>query len=320
MTIATFRRVSDNRINLRRLEILCLVVETGLVSRVAEQLGVAKSVISNQLQQLEEQLQVEVFQRHGRTLELTDDGAVVYAWAVETLARGRAMIRELRGGNDPSRGAAVVGASMSIGSYILPSLFLEFRRERPAAELSMVVCEAAEAIDGVERGDLDFGVVVLDTVPSNPALVAEHLCDEPIVLVTAPDGRPDAASIPISELDTIPIVSPLRGSHRRQLLDRVVGAYRHSVPDAGLEVGHPEAAKRAVLEGMGATLITRSAVAEDLASGRLREVTIADARLAYPIYSLRRANKNLSPLQEDLLRVIRTRLTANHRPRRTHRP
>lgn len=294
----------DDRISLRKLEILCVVVEAGQFSRAAQRLGVAKSVVTAHLHQLEQYLGIQLFVQQGRGVQLSEEGAHVHTWAVETLARGRAMLREVQGGSDPDRGAAIVGSSMSIGSFMLPAVFTEFRRNRPMAELSLIVAEAAEVAEGVERGDLDFGVVVLNSPPDDSALHAEHIADDEIILVTAPDGEPATDAVPLSALDHIPVVSPPRGSARRRLLDGLLGGYGQSVPDAGLEVSHPEAAKRAVLERMGATLITRAAVENDLRTGRIREVKLTGARLTYPIYSLRRADKALSPLQSDLLAAI----------------
>ena len=106
-----------------------------------------------------------LFARSGRRLELTEAGERVYTWAAETLARTRTLMREVRGLDDGHAGAAVLAASMSIGSYVLPAVLSAFRRERPAAQLTLAIREPEAVLRSVEQGECDFAIAVLDHAP-----------------------------------------------------------------------------------------------------------------------------------------------------------
>src|SRR3954463_4322297 len=75
------------RVSLRRLEVFCLVVEEGGVTRAAEHLFVAQPAVSSQIRALEEWVGTKLFTRTGGRLVLTEAGHRVYQWAKETLAR-----------------------------------------------------------------------------------------------------------------------------------------------------------------------------------------------------------------------------------------
>jgi DNA-binding transcriptional LysR family regulator len=298
----------DNRISLQKLEILCLVVEFGTVTRAAEHLFVAQPVVSAHLRSLEQRLGVTLFVRSGRRIELTEGGERVYAWAAETLARARTMMREVEFLDDGHRGAALIGASMSLGSYRLPGVMTRFRSARPEAELTLVIGDPENVMRGVEQGELDFGIVVLDAAPDGPVLESEILGSEEIALVASLHGVPIEDEIDLAELANLPIVGSPAGSMRRSLVDSVLRSFDAPSYKSVIDLGHPEAMKRAVLEGAGVTLLFESSVGSDIDAGLLRRVRIRDAELSVPIYVVRRSDKQLSALQVQLLEEIREAL------------
>jgi DNA-binding transcriptional LysR family regulator len=224
------------------------------------------------------------------------------------------MMREIQHLGDGRRGAALVGASMSLGSYRLPPVITTFRRTRPEVELTLVIGDPESSLHGVEQGELDFCVVVLDTPPDGSVLEAEILGEEPVVLVASPEGEPLDAEICLAELASAPMVGSPSGSMRRTVIDRALGRLNAPRYKSVIDLGHPEAIKRAVLEGAGAALLFKSAVAAELRSGALRQVRIRDAELNIPIYAFKRRDKRLSTLQAQLLAEMRHALTPNRNP------
>lgn len=298
----------DTRISLQKLEILCLVVELGGVTRAAEHMFVAQPVVTAHLRSLEQRLGVTLFTRSGRHLELTEAGERVHAWASETLTRARTMYREVQGLADGKRGAAFIVASMSVGSYVLPSVLTAFHKARPHATVSLAIREQESVLRAVEQGECDFGIVVADAPPEVPALQSEVLASEEVLLVAAPDGPPRTATIKLTDLWTVPIVGPPQGSVRRKLVDRALDDLGAHPYHAVLELGHPEAMKRAARDGLGGALLFRSAVQEELERGELRHVPFEDVTPTVPIYAVQRRDKRLSTLQAGLLDAIRAAL------------
>ena len=298
----------DSRISLQKLEILCFVVEMGGVTRAAEHLNVVQPVVTAHLRSLERRLGVTLFSRKGRRLELTEAGAHVHRWAAETLSRTRTMLRAVGEIENGERGTAFICASMSVGSYVLPTMLTAFRSGRPQTHINLTIREPEAVLRAVEQGECDFGISVLETPPANPNLLTEILAHEELVLVAAPDGPPHVDAVRLADLGDIPLIAPPVGTARRQLMESALAALGARLPESILDLGHPEAMKRAARTGAGAAFLFRSAVTEELERGDLRGVRLIDASLTIPIYAIRHAARPLSAVQSQLLDAVRAEL------------
>ncbi len=297
----------DLRFTLHKLSVFCQVVESGGVGRAAEMLYVAQPVVTAHIRSLEERLGTQLFERTGRQTRLTPAGDAVYKWAREMLTRARELERELDGLGDGSAGAAAIAASMSIGSYLLAPILSDFRRDRPLATVSLTVTDPEHALEATATGVADFAVIVADQLPEPGLFHAEILGREELVVVVAPDSDLAGDRISIDAARTIPYVASPR-SHVPQLVDAQLRRAGLDGVEVVIELGHPEAMKRAVREGLGATVLFRSAVRDELSAGLLREVQIIGTHLDVPIHLVRRRRKRLSALQEHLLGFVRERV------------
>jgi DNA-binding transcriptional LysR family regulator len=251
---------------------------------------------------------VTLFSRTGRRLELTEAGAHVHRWAAETLSRTRTMLRAVGEIENGERGTAFICASMSVGSYVLPTMLTAFRSARPQTHINLTIREPEAVLRAVEQGECDFGISVLETPPANPNLLTEVLAQEEIVLVAAPDGPPHVDAIRLSDVGDIPLIAPPVGTARRHLMDAALAALGARLPESILDLGHPEAMKRAARTGAGATFLFRSAVTDELERGDLRSVRLIDTSLTIPIYAIRHAARPLSAVQNRLLDAVRAEL------------
>jgi LysR family transcriptional regulator, low CO2-responsive transcriptional regulator len=302
----------DHRISLQKLEVFCLVTELGSVTRAAEQLIVAQPVVTAHIRSRGVRVGTPLLYRDGRRMRLTDAGEAVHAWAAETLARTRAMTRELTGLADGQRGTAVLAASMSLGSYVLPPLLIAFRRERAQAEITLHVSDPEGAIAAAEHGDADVAVVVAQG-PGGAAdqLEWEHLGATAVVLVAAPGSPPGGDRVTPADLADLPMIASPRGHVRRTLVDRQLAKAGAEPRNLVIELGHPEAMKRAARAGLGAALLFRDSVTEELARGELREIAIEGVTLSIPVFAVHRRGKRFTALQLDLLATLRGALAGH---------
>jgi DNA-binding transcriptional LysR family regulator len=139
-------------------------------------------------------------------------------------------------------------------------------------------------------------------------LQCEQLGEEDMVLVTAPHAEPRKPSIPIAQLATLPFISSPPRLARREIEDRRLREHGVRRENVVMALGHPEAMKRVAMQGIGATLLFRSAVSHELEEGRLREVAISDARLRVPILLVYRRSRRFTPVQSELADAIRRSL------------
>lgn len=300
----------DNRITLHKLEVFCLVVELGGVSRAAEHLFVAQPVVTAHVQSLQNRLHVKLLVREGHRMRLTDGGERVYKWARETLARTRELVRELDGLADGERGTVAVAASMTVGSYLLPPLFADVRQRWPLVAITLSVSDPEQALDHVELGHADFAIVAAPTPPASRALESEVIGRETIALVAASHYEVGLESVPVAALARLPLISSPGGHVRRSTIDDQLMALGVRPENVVIELGHPEAMKRATAAGLGMCLLFRASVADELASGALREVAIEDASLSVPLMSVLHAGKRLSPIQRGVLDVVVERVAS----------
>lgn len=295
----------DNRISLQKLEVFCLVVDLGGVGRAAERLFVSQPVVSAHVRSLEERIGARLFFREGRHLHLTEAGQSTYSWATDVLTRTRELSRHLEGLSDGHRGSVVIGAGMSTGSYVLPPVISRFRRERPNVAVSLYISESDHIMLASEAGECDFAVVIMEGPPDSPTLIGEHLRDEELVLIGGPGPELPEGPISAAELTKLPMLDSPKGMVRRSVIHHQLeknGLHeRHVV----LELGHPEAMKRMAAQGHGVALLFRSSVSDEIALGTLREIEIADATLAVPIYLIYRKGKPFSPSQRELMATVR---------------
>jgi DNA-binding transcriptional LysR family regulator len=302
----------DSRISLKKLEILCLVVELGGVGRAAERLEVTQPVVTAHLRLLQDRVGVELLYRDGQHMRLTEAGEEVYRWAREVLGRGRELARtidEIAGGTG---GAVAVASSMSIGSYLLPRVFGWFGETRPEARVTLHVSDSEDAQRAAEAGECDFAVVTGGLPLVGGALSAQKIGSHDLVLVASADDRRVGDSVEPGELAQLPFVCSPPGRPRRRLMDEAMAEIGIAERRVVIELGHPEALKRVTRMGLGVALLMRASVEEELRDGTLREVEISDTRLTVPIAVVHRADKRFTPIQRQLLDEVIVALGDGH--------
>lgn len=296
----------DLRISLHKLDVFSRVVGLGGVGRAAEDLFVAQPVVSAHLRSLENRLGgAELFYREGRQLHLTEAGRAVHAWTEDVLTRTRELERHLASLSDGSTGSVVMGASMSVGSYVLPHVLTSFRARHPGAALRLGISSTEHAIEETRSGALDFAVVVTEPDLELPGMEVEQIGSDEIVLVTAPDAEPHGDVISVQELGCLPFIETPEGFIRRTFVERRLRAAGVHDRNVVLQLGHPEAMKRAAQEGLGVTLLFRTAIRNELESGLLREVRVTGVDVVVPVALVYRKGKSFSAVHKNLIAEIR---------------
>ena len=298
----------DLRITLRKLEVLSQVVQLGGVGRAADHLFVAQPVVTAHIRSLEERLGTKLFYREGRHIHLTEAGHAVHAWAEDVLMRTRELERHLDGLSDGSQGSVVLGASMSVGSYRLPHVLTTFRAENPDIDLRLSISDTEHAVEDTRTGALDFSVVVTEPDVDIAGMEAEQVGSDELVLVAAPGAGPQTDVLSVAELTELPFIEAPQGIVRRTFVERRLRAAGIVDRNIVLELGHPEAMKRATMEGLGVTLLFRTAVQRELDDGLLREIPMDGVEVVVPITLVYRKGKSFSAVHRRLLDAIREAL------------
>ena len=296
------------RVSLRRLEVFCLVVEVGGVTRAAEHLFVAQPAVSSQIRGLEEWLGVKLFTRVGSRLQLTEAGERTYGWARETLARTQELQREMASLGDGTQGALAIAASIAAGTYLLPPALLDLRKSRPSADITLEVGQPQDALSRVETGSVDFAIVSWDGRDTPPQLEGEHLHSEEVILVASVEGPPEADTIEIADASALPEIGRPTSVNWHRMLELQLQRQGVRQRNVVIRLGHGESIKRMLRDHGLVAYQPRYVVEDSLARGEVREVTVNGLDLREDLWLFTRIGKPHSPLHGMCVETIRRHL------------
>lgn len=252
---------------LRLLRTFRAVVDAGSFTRAAEAMGYAQSSVTAQIQALEAQLGVRLFERLGRRVVLTDAGRRLLSYADRMLRLAEEARQTVRGGAEPA-GTLVIGAAETLCAYRLPPVLRAFRQRHPRVHLTFRTGICADLRRALAEGSLD--VAFLMEEPGDwPHLVAEPLVREDMWVVAAPEHplaqRPRVGP---ADLEGQVVVATEEGCSYRAMFERALAEARVR-PAATLEFFSVEAIKQSVAAGLGVALLPAVAVAEEVRAARL---------------------------------------------------
>ena len=195
------------------------VAAAGNMTRAAAQLHISQPAVSKRLSDLEDQLGSPLFDRLARGVRLTAAGAVLLPHAERILAMSEAAQKELLELAGMRRGSLSVGASTTIGSYLIPDLFGRFHREHPSVQLALEIANTAQIQAAVLDDRVDLGLS--EGFVSSDALEVEVVAHDEMVVIVAP-GHPLLARGTLQPKDLAGV----------QLLMREVGSGTRDVVEA----------------------------------------------------------------------------------------
>ncbi|MGW6317621.1 transcriptional regulator CynR [Streptomyces sp. NPDC055099] len=187
-------------LELRHLRYLLAVAEHGNFTRAAEELHISQPTLSQQIKQLERTLDVQLLDRTGRTVRLTDAGAAYTDHARRALRDLAAAERAVHDVRDLSRGHLRLGLTPTFTAYLIGPLTAEFHTCHPGISLTLVEMTQDRIETALLADDLDLGIVFAG--PHLPGIAATTLFTETLTLVTGA-RRSDADQVtplPVREL------------------------------------------------------------------------------------------------------------------------
>jgi DNA-binding transcriptional LysR family regulator len=294
--------------NLNHLAVFHAVAEEGSVSRGAERLHVSQPAVSKQLRELERSLGMALFYRLSTGVRLTNAGQLLWTYskqlfALETEAEGAMHdLRELR------RGTLTVGASTTIGSYLLPDICAAYSTLYPGISLRLEINNTVHTIKLLLDNAVDLALT--EGFVELPHLTAETFLQDKIVAVTAPNhplAQKEAVSL--GELADFPLILRECGSGTREVVERALVERDITIAPA-MTLGHTEAIKRAVVGGAGWAFLSRLAVEHEAKTGRLHILQVEGWEVQRPFHRLKLSDKYEGRAVREFLRMLRAGVSA----------
>jgi DNA-binding transcriptional LysR family regulator len=254
----------------RQLAAFCTVVERKSFSQAAERLGVTQPAVSLQIRSLEQRLGRQLLDRSGRRVEPTEAGLRLYASAQRLLAAEESLLEELDAGDEGAvTGTLELGASTGPGGTVVPVLLCRFQEQHPDLRVRLTVSDTQTVVDQVANRELELGIVGAGR--RHRGVVFEPFFSDEVVLACSPQHPFAGKTISIDQLKGEPLIVMQEGAGVRHVIEdevRRAGARLRDL-DARLELGLQESVRTAVLAGYGISFISRLAIDDDLAAGRI---------------------------------------------------
>ncbi|MGB3330803.1 MAG: LysR family transcriptional regulator [Thermomicrobiales bacterium] len=292
----------DLPINLNRLRLFLAVVEHGGVRRAAEAIGISQPAVSQAIRALEAEVGLSLIERVGRGVRPTPAGLVVVEHGRRVMLEAIATRDAIDGLTGLTRGTLALGASTTLGIYVLPAPLGRFHQAHPAIDLSLNVANTRDTLALLQDGSLDLAFVE-GFVHDDDLQATAFLTDELIAIVPPQSDLLHAGSLPAAALATTPFLMREVGSGTREWVDRSFAGWGIE-PNVMMELGHTEAIKNAVAAGLGISILSRLTVAREIADGRLATLPIESGPVTRPFLIVQRGTSRPAPATGAFLAVM----------------
>ncbi len=252
--------------DLRQLEILQTIAETGSFTACGRKLHVSQSAISRQILILEEELGEPLFLRVGRQVRMTQAAESLVQLGKRVFQDVRETVGVITDRTRELRGTLRLSGGMTVCLYVFPPLLKHLRRVHPHLDVRLTVATAGRSVQEIRAGQVEVGLLTLPVEESD--LITVPVLREELLLVTMPThGLAKQRRVTPAELAGQPFVMFETGSATRRIIDRFfVG--ENMEPTVVMETENVEIIKAMVRTGLGISIVPYQAVAREVRAGQ----------------------------------------------------
>jgi DNA-binding transcriptional LysR family regulator len=262
----------ERSVTLRQLRTFKTVADLKSFSLAAQQLRLSQPSVSYQVKELEEALGLPLLDRLGKSVHLTEAGSILYSYTrrtLDVLDEAAIAFEEMRG---IKRGNLRVGASTTVGIYLLPAALGAFKKLHPGIVISLEIGTRIRVQEQVLSNELDLAVV--GPALKDPDLtILPFVSDELVVIAPAGHALAGRRGLTLKNLESQPFVMREPASGSRWSLEKAARKAGAKL-NVAMELGSNGAIKHAVESGLGLAVISRYACALEISSRRLVELDI----------------------------------------------
>ena len=253
--------------DLRQLEILQAIAETGSFTACGRKLHVSQSAISRQVLLLEEELREPLFLRVGRQVRMTPAAESLVQLGQRVFQDVRDTVGRITDRTGELRGTLRLCGGMTVCLYVFPPLLKYLRRVHPHLDMRLTVATADRSVEEIRAGRIDAGLLTLP-VEESDLVTVPVLKEELLLVTTAKDPLARRRVVAPGDLAGQPFVFFEAGSATRRVIDRFFAS--HSIePTVVMDTENVEIIKAMVKTGLGISIVPYQAVAREVRAGQL---------------------------------------------------
>ena len=253
--------------DLRQLEILQAIAETGSFTACGKKLHVSQSAISRQILLLEDELGEPLFLRVGRQVRMTPAAESLVQLGQRVFLDVRETVGSITDRTRELRGTLRLSGGMTVCLYVFPPLLKHLRRVHPNLDVRLTVALAGRSVQEIRGGRVDAGLLTLPVQETD--LVTVPALREELLLVTAPTHQlARRRKVQAKELAGLPFILFEVGSATRKVIDNFF-ASQSIEPTIVMDTENVEIIKAMVKTGLGVGIVPYQAVAREVKAGQL---------------------------------------------------
>lgn len=279
------------------------ICEEGSFSSAAGSLYKSQPGVSLQIAALERQARLKLFDRSERPVKLTKAGTIFLQFAREVINKSNDVDRSLRELAIGTAGEVNIGASSSIGAYLLSRIVSDIKCTYPKLTIFLLTQQRERIYDAVRDAAVDFAFVLSDKPP--PGLIARVLRDEPLYFVASPNYPLSQSRIILpKQVREAHFVMGPKNSEYTAMVNGILQRNRISTYSVAMRISNFEGIKEAVRSGAGICLLPLCAVRRDLLDKSLVKIQVEKIDLKAKIFLIERHNTSTTPTLEAVKKFL----------------
>lgn len=282
---------------IRHMKVFVEVYQTKSISRAAENLYISQPVVTRTIKELEKYYGVLLFERISQRLSITEAGKQLYAYAIHIIDSFDQMETSLR--NWDEIGVIRIGASVTMGSTLLPKALKEFKHSHKGIKVKTSVLGDSTLQRMLENNELDIAIIEGTTFNEN--LIADEFgSDEVVLLIPSSDSLVKEGKIKIEDLNGKPFLLREKGNVSREMVERIFADNDMNL-NIFMESISEHAIVQGVHEGLGFSFLPLNLVRHSIDSGYIASKPIAGEELSRKNYIVYHKNKLLTKAVKDFI-------------------
>jgi DNA-binding transcriptional LysR family regulator len=278
-------------LNINQLETLIALSKTMSFRKTGELLNLTQPAVSAQIKSLEEEYRSLLVDR-SQPVALTDSGKVFLEHAYRIVRIVAELKQRLADLEQTPQGHITLGTTTSIAIQILPRVLSYFQDQFPLIQTTIHSMPSSQIMTNVENGNIDIGIAYL--FDKNPLLETSVLYYDTFELVVSPlHPLAQASHTTVEQLRSIPFIMLSPDTAGRQFTEKIFK--KHQIrPHIVMELSSSEEVKRMVELNLGAAIIAKMSITNELKQGTLRTIKVKELEITHPIGLVYKANRYLS--------------------------
>jgi DNA-binding transcriptional LysR family regulator len=300
--ITGIKRVMD----IWQLNIFCKVLALKSFSKAGDAVHISQPTVSSHIKYLENYYGIKLIDRLPKEAVPTKAGALLFSYAKRIIAlkeEAESAMAEFQGN---IKGTLLLGGSNIPGVYLLPRIIGAFKQAYPHVNISLAIGDTEEITQGVMDGVIELGIVgaVSDAKNISQEILIE---DEMCLVIPATHTLRDKKRIKLSRLVQEPFIVREKGSGTLKSIQLSLEKRSYQIEQLNIvaEMGSTAAVIQGIKSGVGISILSMIAVAEDIASGALKSLSIEGLNLKRYFYLTQHNFRSISPVNKAFIQFLR---------------